>query len=140
MTPRPNCAGLPVIDRSVVTSIRVPSPDGASSNVTVAPAVPLPRLSLPLASMTARCAVSSRSMNCPLPAYCRAIGPSLTFTVPANPDSSTEVIVAPGKQLPTRSRSMNVAQASSTLAGTVKSWLSSMRWSASQGGRGRPDG
>ena len=50
-----------------------------------------------------------------MPAYCRAIGPSLTFTVPANPDSSTEVTVAPGKQLPTRSRSMNVAQASSTL-------------------------
>ena len=55
MTPLPNCAGLPVTDRSVLTSTRVPSPSGASSIVTVAPAVPLPRLSLPFASMTARC-------------------------------------------------------------------------------------
>ncbi len=54
MTPRPNCAGLPVTARSVTTSARVPVPSGESSMVTVAPAVPLPRLSLPLASMTAR--------------------------------------------------------------------------------------
>ncbi len=54
MTPLPNCAGLPVTDRSVPTSTRVPSPSGASSIVTVAPAVPLPRWSLPFASRTAR--------------------------------------------------------------------------------------
>ena len=67
MTPRPNCAGLPVTARSVTTSALVPSPSGDREMVTLAPAVPLPRLSLPLASMTARWAASSRSTNDPLP-------------------------------------------------------------------------
>ena len=56
MTPRPNCAGLPVIARSVTTSTSVESPAAVSEAVTLAPAVPLPRLSLPLASTTNRCA------------------------------------------------------------------------------------
>ena len=85
--------------------------------VTVAPAVPLPRLSLPLASMTARWAASSRSTKAPVPEYTSAIGPSLTFTVPANPSSVTSVTVAPGKQPPTRGRSMKVAQVWSTVGG-----------------------
>jgi hypothetical protein len=127
ITPRPNCAGLPVTDRSVVTSTRVPSPEGASWIVTVAPAVPLPRLSLPLASMTARYAWSSRSRNVPAPAYWSAMGPSLTFTVPAKPSSLASVTTAPGKQLPTRCRSMKVAQVVPIGAGTVKSCVSSMR-------------
>ncbi len=67
MTPRPNWAGLPVTWRSVVTSTWVPVPAGASAMRTVAPAVPLPRLSLPLASMTARWPASSRSTNFPVP-------------------------------------------------------------------------
>ena len=54
ITPRPNCAGLPVTSRSVVTSTWVAStPSGESWIVAVAPAVPLPRLSLPSALMTA---------------------------------------------------------------------------------------
>ena len=70
MTPRPNCAGLPVMARSVTTttSVAPASPaDSAIVMVTAAPAVPLPRLSLPLASTTIRCAASSFSVNVPLP-------------------------------------------------------------------------
>src|SRR5437763_1135553 len=59
ITPRPNCAGLPVTLRSVRTCTFVVEPSPTSCAVTVAPAVPLPRDSLPLASMTARCAASS---------------------------------------------------------------------------------
>ena len=82
MTPWPNCAGLPVTVRSVVTSARVaPSPSEVSRIVTVAPAVPLLRLSLPLASITARRDWSSRSTKEPDPAYSIA-WPSLTLTVP----------------------------------------------------------
>ena len=117
MTPRPNWAGLPVTARSVTTSIRVPVPDGASWSVTVAPAVPLPRLSLPFASMTARCVASSRLRNCPAPAYTRAIGPELDLDRPAEASSVTSVTVAPGKHGATPSRSMKVAQAVSIGAG-----------------------
>jgi hypothetical protein len=68
MTPRPNCAGLPVIARSVATSTRVvPSPASVRLAVTVAPAVPLPRLSLPFASTTKRPAASSCSTKVPEP-------------------------------------------------------------------------
>ena len=53
ITPRPNCAGLPVTARSVTTSTSVRSaPAALIERVTFAPAVPLPRLSLPLASTT----------------------------------------------------------------------------------------
>ena len=91
ITPRPNCAGLPVIARSVCTWTSVDSADPFMVRVTVAPAVPLPRLSLPLASTTKRRAVSSFSVNVPLPLYTSAIGPSLTFTEPLNVSPSTLV-------------------------------------------------
>ena len=68
MTPRPNWAGLPVIARSVCTETSVPpAAADAIARVTVAPAVPLPRLSLPLASTTNRCAASSFSVKVPEP-------------------------------------------------------------------------
>ena len=67
MTPRPNCAGLPVIARSVCTSVGAAGRPRRMPSVTVAPAVPLPRLSLPLASTTNRCAVSSFSVKVPEP-------------------------------------------------------------------------
>ena len=67
MTPRPNCAGLPVTARSVTTSARAPLPSGVSWIVTVAPAVPFPRLSLPFASITARWPWSSLATNDPDP-------------------------------------------------------------------------
>ncbi len=53
ITPRPNWAGLPVMLRSVatLTSVALP-PESFIVAVTSAPAVPLPRLSLPLASTT----------------------------------------------------------------------------------------
>ncbi len=58
----PNCAGLPVIARSVLTStVEAPSPAGLNDMDTVAPAVPLPRLSLPLASSRMVWEASSRS-------------------------------------------------------------------------------
>jgi hypothetical protein len=50
-----------VIVRSVRTSTRVPGPSAARLAVIVAAAVPLPRWSLPRASITARCATSSFS-------------------------------------------------------------------------------
>ena len=68
MTPRPNWAGLPVIARSVTTVTSVePPPASAIEAVTVAPAVPLPRLSLPFASTTNRLAAASFSTNFPDP-------------------------------------------------------------------------
>jgi hypothetical protein len=68
MTPRPNWAGRPVMFRSVSTFTRVAAPSAASVAVMTAAAVPLPRWSLPLASMTARWAASSFSTNAALPA------------------------------------------------------------------------
>ncbi len=66
--PRPNCAALPVMLRSVVTSTSVASgPASVMTAVTMAPAVPLPRLSLPLASITIRRAASSFSTKVPVP-------------------------------------------------------------------------
>ena len=87
--------------------------------VTLAPAVPLPRLSFPVASMVARWAASSRVTNCPEPVYSKAIGPSLTLQVPSNRSPSTDVTVAPGKHAATPARSMNVSHVVPTGAGTV---------------------
>ncbi len=67
MTPRPNCAGLPVTERSVTTSTSVAPDASAIETVTLAPAVPLPRLSFPLASTTNRWAASSFSTKVPEP-------------------------------------------------------------------------
>ena len=77
-----------------------------------APAVPLPRLSFPLASMTTRRAASSRSSQVPFPVYIRAIGPSLILAVPVKSSPSTDVITAPGKQGAISSRSLKAVQAS----------------------------
>ena len=61
ITPRPNCAGFPVIVMSVTMVTAVLSgPSAATMPVTVAFAVPLPRESRPLASITTSCAASSR--------------------------------------------------------------------------------
>jgi hypothetical protein len=61
MTPRPNCAGRPVIVMSVTMVTAVLSgPSATIEPVTVALAVPLPRESRPLASMTTLCASASR--------------------------------------------------------------------------------
>ena len=66
--PRPNWAALPVMARSVVTETSVePGSVSVMTAVTFAPAVPLPRLSLPLASMTIRWADSSFSTKVPEP-------------------------------------------------------------------------
>ena len=63
ITPRPNCAGRPVIFMSVTIVTAVLSgPSAVMVPVTVASAVPLPRESRPLASMTTRWAASSRSL------------------------------------------------------------------------------
>ena len=67
MTPRPNCAGLPVMARSVCTDTSVEPFASVIVTTTLAPAVPLPRLSLPLASTTNRCAASSFSTKVPVP-------------------------------------------------------------------------
>ena len=69
ITPRPNWAGFPVIARSVVTTtlVAVP-PSSCICAVMVALAVPLPRASLACASITARRAVSSFSVNFAVPA------------------------------------------------------------------------
>ena len=68
ITPRPNWAGFPVTARSVTISTFVPVPSGAMVKVALAPAVPLPRLSRPLASTTRRRATSSFSTKVPEPA------------------------------------------------------------------------
>ena len=60
-TPRPNCAALPEIVRSVVMTTLVASPSSLSWAVTMAAAVPLPRVSLPLALSTMRWAAASFS-------------------------------------------------------------------------------
>jgi hypothetical protein len=53
--------------RSVTTSMSVDVPASVMVITTAAPAVPFPRLSLPLASTTIRCAASSFSVNVPVP-------------------------------------------------------------------------
>ena len=138
-TPRPNCAGRPVTLRSVSTTTLVSlSPVGSSRACTVAPAVPLPRLSVPFASSTTRRAASSRWRKRPLPEYCSDTGPSFTFTVPEKPSASTPVSVAPGKQGAIPSTSSSVDQARSTGAGTVNvCWSSTSNLRESGGCRGR---
>ena len=50
ITPRPNCAGLPVTFSEVCTMTWVSSPSPCNSERTVADAVPAPRVSFPAAS------------------------------------------------------------------------------------------
>jgi hypothetical protein len=113
----------------VETSTAVPLPSGSRTAVTEADAVPLPRLSFPLASNLAVCVASSRCRNVPVPEYCSDTGPSLTFTVPAKSSPSTDVSAAPGKHGATASRSLKIAQVSATDAGTVNRWVSSIEGS-----------
>ena len=68
ITPRPNWAGRPVMFRSVSTLTRVELPSSCSCAVTMAAAVPLPRWSLPRASMTALWVASSFSTKEAFPA------------------------------------------------------------------------
>jgi len=82
--PRPNWAGLPVMASWVTTVTRVPSPFSARLAVTDAPAVLCPPDTEPEASITVRYAASSVSVNRAEPLYCSEMGPSRTFTVPAN--------------------------------------------------------
>ena len=68
MTPRPNCAGLPVTCISVSTVTLVwPLPASLMVSVALAEAVPLPRESRPWASTTTLWLVLSRSTKVPLP-------------------------------------------------------------------------
>ena len=68
MTPRPNCACLPVMSSSVLTVTRVADSSSDIRTSTVADAVPLPRVSRPLACRTNRCALSSLVTNRAVPA------------------------------------------------------------------------
>ena len=63
ITPRPNCATLPVMLRSVSMFTVVPSPSGASVAVTVADALPWPRVSRPSAWSTTLRFASSASLD-----------------------------------------------------------------------------
>jgi hypothetical protein len=63
ITPRPNCAGRPVTVMEVRTTTRVWPPSSCSEEVTLAAAVPLPRVSLPEASRTTVRVFSSFSVN-----------------------------------------------------------------------------
>jgi hypothetical protein len=60
-TPRPNCAALPEMVRSVVMKTVVASPSSFNCAVTTAAAFPLPRVSLPLALSTTLWAAGSFS-------------------------------------------------------------------------------
>ena len=61
-----------------------------------------------------------------MPLYSSAIGPSFTFTDPANESASASVTWAPGKHSATDAMSLKCAQVSSTPIGTVNWWLSSI--------------
>src|ERR1700724_1487989 len=80
--PLPNCAILPEIFRSVSTLTTVLEPSARHCAVIAAAALPAPRTSRPVASMTARWFTSSLSVNRAVPAYSEVIGPTLTFTLP----------------------------------------------------------
>src|SRR5882757_3703315 len=119
--PLPNWASLPTIFRSVSTVTRVRSPASYSTAVTVAAALPVPRDSLPLASMTARRWSRSRSTKCTLPLNSLVTGPTLILTLPRTSSPPCPVICAPGIKGITCSRSMSTSQASSIGALTVNS-------------------
>ena len=137
MTPRPNCAGLPVIARSVVTLTLVEDPPSSCScAVIVALAVPLPRASLALASITARRADSSFSLNRAVPAYVTWIGPTFTFTLPTIVSPSNDSTVAPGMHGAMRSTSSSTSQACATGTGTLNSCSSCIAVSLAAGGSG----
>ena len=83
MIPRPNCATLPVMCRSVVTMTLVLVGERLSASAWIsAAALPRPPVSRPCALSTARWASSSRSMKLASPLNCGVIEPSLIFTTP----------------------------------------------------------
>jgi hypothetical protein len=101
-------AGLPVMARSVVTVTSVDAPSSCSTATIVALAVPEPRASLLLASVTRRPA-SFFSMRA-APLYSR-IGPTLTFTIPRYSSPSTSWSWAPGRHGAMRSTSSSTFHA-----------------------------
>src|SRR6185503_1346089 len=120
--PLPNCASLPTTFRSVSTVTRVCPPASCSCAVTVAAALPVPRDSLPLPSMTARCSSRFCSTKCTLPLNSLVTGPTLTLTLPSTSSPSRPVISAPGISGMTCSRSVRTSHASSIGALTVNSF------------------
>ena len=126
MTPRPNCATLPVMLRSVSMLTVVLVPSGTRVAVTVADALPCPRVSRPLAEMTARCADSSTSVKRAVPLYCAVIGPTFTFTTPRYSSPSTSCNCAPGMQGAMRSTSVSTLHAVVGGTATRKSFVSSI--------------
>src|SRR5262245_46928384 len=124
ITPRPNCETLPVIVTSLSIVTRVPASSGTRTAVTVADALPCPRVSRPSARITARWLASSFSVKCALPLYCAVIGPTLTLTMPRNSSPSTSWSCAPGMHGAMRSTSVSTRQASSTGTSTRNSsWM-----------------
>src|SRR5690606_4614531 len=124
-TPRPNWAALPEMVRSVVRMHSVLSPSSLSSAVTTAAALPWPRVSLPLALITARRAAVSFCSKLALPLYCTVIGPTFTLTWPVKSSPSTLSSVAPGMQGAMRSTSVSTSQACSAGTGTRNLLISS---------------
>src|SRR5580693_2536101 len=120
--PLPNWASLPTIFRSVSTVTFVRPPSSCSWAVTVAAALPVPRASLPLPSMTARCWSRSCSTKRTLPLNSLVTGPTLTLTFPRYSSPSWPISAAPGISGITCSRSHSTSQACSIGALTVN-WL-----------------
>jgi hypothetical protein len=121
MTPPPNCAILPVTDRSVDSWTAVAaSPSGVMVAVTVASTVPGPRVSLPLARSTAvRAASSSETIETTV-RYDAVTGPTFTRITACRPSSSLDSTVTPGMAGATRSRSVSSAQESCSGRAIVK--------------------
>ena len=114
--PRPNCATLPVIDRSVsIVDRRCRRRRRASVTVIVAVGVALP------ARVAARrvdhdpARRPRRPRRCvAVPLYCAVIGPTLTFTMPRYSSPSTSWSCAPGMHGAMRSMSSSTCHVSST--------------------------
>jgi len=127
MTPRPNCAALPVIVNSVVMSTRVRSGASSTSTAVTTPfAVPVPLVSLPAPSITIVWVASSRLRNFACPAKVMATGPSLTLTLPVMSAPSCERSVAPGMHGASPSTSWSVFHAVSMSEGTTNEFCKSM--------------
>ena len=91
-----------------------------------ADAEPPPRISLPLAVITAVCVASSRLVKLPSPLKFCVTGPSFTLTVAVNSSPVNDVSVAPGMQGAIDSTSSRVFQAVSISAGTMNEFCRSI--------------
>ncbi len=141
MTPRPNWATLPVTVRSVAIFTSVcPPPWSDRSAVTVALALPWPRVSRPDAFSTMRRAASSAVSMVAAPLYCAVIGPTFTFTMPRYSSPSISCSSAPGMQGAIRSTSSRNFQASSMGSATRKVSSISMRGGYDAGPPAAPSG